>query len=108
MDVPGFGGVMLKFCPENGDGITGTRAMPTQNASDSSLMRISQAAKSAEVSKQTIEYYILIGLIEPIRQGPHRRRFFDQNLVKRIRLIRRMNRSGYTLRDIREIYSDRL
>ena len=33
-----------------------------------------------------------------------RERFFDDNLVKRIRLIHQLNASGYTLRDIRETY----
>jgi DNA-binding transcriptional MerR regulator len=78
--------------------------MPAKQATDSSLMRISAAAEAAGVSKQTVEYYILIGLVEPIRKGPHRRRFFDKALVKRIRLIRRLNDSGYTLRSIRETY----
>ena len=68
-----------------------------------SLLRISQAAKAANVSKQTVEYYIMLGMIEPIRRGGTTR-FFDKALVRRIRLIRRLNESGYTLRDIRQTY----
>jgi len=69
-------------------------------------LRISEAAKSAGVSRQTIEYYIMLGLVEPIRvrDGERNKRYFDEELVKRIRLIRRLNKSGYTLRDIREVY----
>lgn len=78
--------------------------MAPKQAADSSMMRIAAAAEAAGVSKQTIEYYILLGLIEPIRKGPHRRRFFDEELVKRIQLIRGLNDSGYTLRWIRETY----
>ena len=78
--------------------------MPSKPAADSSLMKISAAAEAAGVSKQTVEYYILVGLLTPIRKGPHRRRFFDNTLVKRIRLIRHMNENGYTLRSIRETY----
>jgi len=70
----------------------------------SGLMRISQAAAEAGVSRQTVEYYILLGLIDPIRAGAARGRYFDKALVRRIRLIRRMNKTGYTLRDIRETY----
>ena len=70
-------------------------------------MRISAAARAAGVSNQTIEYYIMIGLITPLRQGSERGRFFDDGLVKRIKLIRKLNDSGYTLRDIREIYLKR-
>ena len=64
-------------------------------------MKISQAAKAAGVSKQTIEYYIMLGLIEPITTKGSRRRFFDDKLIKRIKLIHELNASGYTLREIR-------
>jgi DNA-binding transcriptional MerR regulator len=67
-------------------------------------MRISAAAEASGVSKQTVEYYIMIGLIEPIRRGRSRSRYFDEGLVRRIRLIRRLNRSGYTLRDIKDTW----
>ncbi len=67
-------------------------------------MRISEAARASGVSKQTIEYYIMLGLIAPIRRPRQRGRFFDSALVRRIRLIRRLNESGYTLRAIRETY----
>jgi len=67
-------------------------------------MRISQAARAAGVSTQTVEYYIMLGLISPITQADRPGRYFDAALVRRIRLIRELNRSGYTLRAIREIY----
>jgi len=66
------------------------------------LMRISRAAEAAGVSTQTVEYYILVGLVHPIRRKG--RRYFTGEHVRRIRLIRRLNRSGYTLRSIRETY----
>lgn len=67
-------------------------------------MRLSQAAAAAGVSRQTVEYYCMLGLIRPIRP-PHRRgRFFDAKLVKRIILIHQLNASGYTLQSIRETY----
>ena len=67
-------------------------------------MRISKAAAAAEVSRQTVEYYIMLGMIVPLRQEGRYGRFFDAELVKRIKLIRRLNETGYALRDIREIY----
>lgn len=69
-----------------------------------SYLRISAAARAAGVSRQTVEYYIMVGLIQPIRPEGNKGRFFDETLVKRIKLIRRLNESGYTLRDIREVY----
>jgi len=79
-------------------------AMAAKKSPEKSLMRISQAARRAKVSTQTIEYYIMLGLIEPIRPTGQRGRFFDDKLVRRIRLIRRLNETGYTLRAIRETY----
>lgn len=76
----------------------------TKKQAKEKLMRISSAAQAAGVSKQTVEYYIMLGLIDPIRPDDSRGRFFDEALVKRIRLIRRMNKTGYTLRDIRQTY----
>ena len=73
-------------------------------SSDGKLLRIGEAAEAAGVTKQTVEYYILLGLLEPIRPESGRQRFFDAALVKRIKLIRQLNASGYALRDIRETY----
>jgi len=67
-------------------------------------MRISEAARSAGVSPQTLEYYIMLGLVEPLRSPGRRGRLFNADHVKRIRLIRQLNASGYTLRAIRETY----
>lgn len=67
-------------------------------------MRISQAAREAGVGTSTLEYYILLGLVRPRRRKDRGGRFFDEILIKRIRLIHQLNQSGYTLRDIREIY----
>lgn len=67
-------------------------------------MRISQAAKAAGVSVQTVEYYILLGLVRPVRPAGRRARLFNSQHVRRIRLIHRLNVSGYALRDIRETY----
>jgi len=82
------------------------RQMPTKDKKKpvSTLMRISAAARAAGVTRQTVEYYIMIGLVEPVRPPDRQGRFFDASLVKRIRLIRKLNDSGYTLRDIREVY----
>ena len=68
------------------------------------LVGIAEAARAAGVSKQTIEYYIMLGMVTPIRKAKTRGRVFDAELVRRIRLIRQLNESGYTLRAIRETF----
>jgi len=69
-----------------------------------SLVRISKAAELAGVTKQAVEYYILLGLIHPIRPEGSRARYFDEALIRRIQLIRRLNDDGYTLQAIRQTY----
>lgn len=68
------------------------------------LIRVAQAAAAAGVSKQTIDYYIMLGLVEPIRPAGKTGRYFDSKLIRRIQLINRLNKSGYTLQAIRETY----
>jgi len=68
------------------------------------LVPIGQAAEKAGVSRQSVQYYLMVGLLEPTQVTPTGRRLFDRKAVERIRLIRRLNTSGYTLRSIRETY----
>ena len=75
-----------------------------QQPVDKGLMKISAAAEAAGVSVQTIEYYIMLGLIDPLRRPGKRGRLFGPEHVRRIRLIRQLNASGYSLQAIRETY----
>ncbi len=67
-------------------------------------LRISAVAQRAGVSKQTVEYYIMLGLLRPISDPKTRRRSFDEGDVRRVKLIRQLNQSGYPLREILEIW----
>lgn len=68
------------------------------------MMSIGAAAKKAGVSRQSVQYYLMVGLIEPTEITPTGRRLFDQNAVERIKLIKQVNESGYTLRGIKELF----
>jgi len=68
------------------------------------LVPIGTAAKKAGVSRQTLQYYIMVGLIEPIEVTSSGRRLFDERSVERIKLIKKLNGSGYPLRAIRELF----
>ena len=78
--------------------------MAKKTTTGEQLLRISAAAQAAGVSRQTVEYYIMLGLLAPIHLPGRWGRFFDPSLVRRIRLIRRLNRSGYTLGEIGRTY----
>ena len=68
------------------------------------LMSIGQAARQAGVSIQSLQYYIMVGLIKPTSVSKTKRRLFDARAVERIKLIKRLNKSGYPLRAIRELF----
>ena len=68
------------------------------------LMSIGVAAKKAGISRQSLQYYLMVGLLEPTEVSLTGRRLFDEASVERIRLIKRLNESGYPLRAIRELF----
>jgi len=70
------------------------------------LIPIGPAAEKAGVSRQSLQYYIMIGLLEPTQVTPTGRRLFDAKAIDRIRLIKRLNSSGYPLRAIRELFME--
>jgi DNA-binding transcriptional MerR regulator len=69
--------------------------------------QIGEAARKAGVSKQSLQYYLMVGLLEPTSVTPSGRRMFDDAAVERIRLIQKLNQSGYPLRAIRELFMER-
>lgn len=70
-------------------------------------MQIGKTAQKAGVSKQSLQYYLMVGLLEPTCVTPSGRRMFDSAAVERIRLIQKLNKSGYPLRAIRELFMER-
>jgi DNA-binding transcriptional MerR regulator len=46
----------------------------------------------------------MVGLLEPTEVTPTGRRMFDEKSIERIKLIRKLNDSGYPLRAIRELF----
>ena len=68
------------------------------------LLRVGQAAALAGVSKQSLQYYLMVGLVEPTRRTESGQQIFDDKAIRWIQLVKRLNASGYPLRDIREIF----
>ena len=71
---------------------------------DNELLPIGKAAQKAGISRQSLQYYIMIGLIEPTRISDTGRRYFDNDNIDRIKLISKLNKSGYQLRAIRDLF----
>ncbi len=73
----------------------------------SELLQIGATGKLAGVSRQSLQYYVMVGLIEPTEVSSGGRRLFDAASVDRIKLIRKLNKSGYPLRAIRELFLEK-
>ena len=71
---------------------------------ESKLVTIGQAAKKAGVSRQSLQYYLMVGLLDATEITSTGRRLFDEKKIERIKLIKRLNKSGYPLRAIRELF----
>ena len=70
----------------------------------SKLAPIGTAAKKAGISRQSLQYYLMVGLLEPTEVTPTGRRMFDKKAIERVKLIKKLNDSGYPLRAIRELF----
>lgn len=72
--------------------------------SKSGLITIGVAAKKAGISRQSLQYYIMLGLLEATKVTKTGRRLFDQKSIERVKLVKKLNKSGYPLRAIRELF----
>ena len=70
------------------------------------LVSIGAAAKKAGISRQSLQYYLMVGLLEPTEITPTGRRLFGEKGIERIKLIKKLNESGYPLRAIRELFME--
>ena len=67
-------------------------------------MPIGTAAKKAGISRTSLQYYLMVGLLEATEITPSGRRLFNGKAIERIKLIKKLNDSGYPLRAIRELF----
>jgi MerR family copper efflux transcriptional regulator len=64
------------------------------------LMRISELAAAAGVSKRTVDFYTNLGLLTPAERSNGGFRLYDQAAIDVIGTIRRLEASGMALDDI--------
>lgn len=68
------------------------------------MLRLSDAAQAAGVTPAQLQYYLMVGVVSPTQMSAGHQRLFDSRAVQRIAVIKLLNDSGYSLRDIREIF----
>lgn len=67
------------------------------------LLRVSAVAKQADVPARTVRFYADIGLLRPIARGENGYRFFGEDAVERVHLLRRAVNLGVPLKEIKDV-----
>ncbi|MCA9123672.1 MAG: MerR family DNA-binding protein [Planctomycetaceae bacterium] len=71
-------------------------------------LTVGQLAKSAGVGVETVRFYERKGLLAEPDRKPSGYRHYDDEVVKRLRFIKRAKQLGFTLNEIKELLSLRL
>lgn len=69
-------------------------------------LTFAELTKLSGLKETLLRRYVMLGLIEPLGKGRRRRLLFDKRAVRRAKLIYMLNKSGYTLEEIRRIFID--
>jgi DNA-binding transcriptional MerR regulator len=68
------------------------------------LYRPRDVLERAGISRQVLYQYSTMGLIEEARTTRSGHRLYDEDVFVRLRIIKHLNETGYTLRDIKDIF----
>ena len=68
------------------------------------LYTAGELARKAGMTRQTVHHYTVLGLIAPVERTGGGFRLYDDSALRRIRLVRGLLSTGYTLRDLSETY----
>lgn len=71
---------------------------------DNDLLRTGQVLQRAQISHQVLYRYVTLGLIEPAVVSESGLRLFHPNVISLIAIIKSLNRSGYSLQQMKEIF----
>lgn len=68
------------------------------------LNKTGEVLKRAGISREVFYRYLTMGLIKPARTSSGGHNLFSDAVFRHIELIRDLNASGFSLRDIKDIY----
>jgi DNA-binding transcriptional MerR regulator len=68
------------------------------------LLKAGELARRTGLTRQSLHQYVLLGLLQPVEMTQGGQRLFTAEAEERIALIRNLLASGYTLRDVRDIF----
>ena len=69
------------------------------------MYRIGELARLAGVSPRTIDYYIGLGLLSPVKRSEGNYRLYDDETLERIRRIEQLKAQKFTLEEIKEKFA---
>ena len=66
-------------------------------------MKVSDIARKAEVTAETVRHYVREGLLTPERHPDNGYQLFSQQDVQRLRFIQRARKLGFSVAEVRDI-----
>jgi DNA-binding transcriptional MerR regulator len=69
-------------------------------------MTVTELARCAEVTPDTVRHYVRIGLLKPMRHRNNGYKLFTENDLDKLHFIRKARNLGYHLSEIAEILSE--
>jgi len=70
------------------------------------MMTVHEIAMQTGVTPDAVRYYVRIGLLHPQRNASNGYRLFSAADIKRLRFLLRAKKLGFTLTEIRQIFTD--
>ena len=67
-------------------------------------LKAGELARRTGLTRQALHIYVQVGLLHPVSSSKGGHRYYAASAVERIQLIRKLIDSGYTLKDIRDIF----
>ena len=68
------------------------------------LYKTGDVLKQSGISREVFYRYLTMGLIRPARTSAGGHNLFDEKVLTHLELIRSLNATGWTLRDIKDVY----
>ena len=69
-------------------------------------MKISELAKAAATSKDTVRHYVELGLLKPHKNPENGYQHFDDLALNRLNFIKAARGLGFSLSDIQQVFAD--
>jgi len=78
-----------------------------RSASERKLLKTGDVLKRSGVSRQMLYNYVAMGLLDEVKTTPAGHMLFGEKVFKRLALIENLQISGYSLRDMKDIFFEK-